>query len=585
MARVVLIEATPADPATGAAVTVRLAGGGSRPYTGYRGKADWRAGVAAAPRFTAEIGWDAGGWTGGATPTTGAIAFAPSLAATLELVAGLHWPGAALTLWSGDDAGAGEPAWRVELVARVAGLRIQGGALVLTIADLAGALSGAVAGGTFAGTGGAEGASAATGRVKRRSWGRVFNVEAQLLDAPSNVYEVGDPARPLQAIDVVRDRGRAGPVTVLAWQGSVDATLAALKAAQPPSGGAVVAPSIDCLKWWTAPSGPLTADLRGEVGAGYAENAAAIAAALVAAAAGGALAVTNVAVAAGWRPATAGLHVGDAGETGAQALTRLLLGVSLTWSVATAGGVELLDLASAAPVETVRIVGAVEREAAYPPLSPRRLGYARNHRVMSDGEISAAVPAGDVVYDDGKTVADLKPATGGADKTADTPQGQAAAAGLNADGTVKSGKVATASIAPGQVTALTALAYPDVQVSSAETLVLEQRGIVIGDEADGRATVRYSYLQDSLTVRDTGIRLRILVDAGSGYQEAYNRVHGLRTDGGDTYWAFPLSVEVPVYGAAVSIKVTAQGVQIAGGGQNAGSWVRNSALSIFSGAR
>ena len=94
------------------------------------------------------------------------------------------------------------------LGAKVAKQEVADGQLQLTIADLSGDLAKPVidAKARFAGTGGIEGDATVNGRAKRRSWGRVFNVEAQVLIAADNVYELGDPARPLHRHGAARPR-------------------------------------------------------------------------------------------------------------------------------------------------------------------------------------------------------------------------------------------------------------------------------------------------------------------------------------------------------------------------------------------
>lgn len=416
MARVFLVEAQPVDPATRAGVPVRIAGGGTVHYT-HKGFVDWKGGLVAPPKVTAALGYDDTGFTGGAVPTVSAIGVRPAQAAVANGLAGWMWVGAPLTVSTGDDA-VTPPAWTVRIAGTVAGYQLTGGQFVFTVSDLSGALAKPLVPGTFAGTGGAEGGSDATGRVKRRSWGRCWNVEGRLLVKASNVYEFGDPAQPLQSIDLVKDKGRSGPLALVAWQGSVAATLATLMSAVPPPGGAAVAPSIACAKWWTVPSGPLTADLRGEVGAGYVETVAAIAD-RVSQAAGGP-AVAQLAAVDATRPDAAGVHVDDGGETAAAVLDRLLLRASLAWSIGASGALNLLPIAFANPVETVA-ASLIERDAAFAPVTGFSVGYKRNQRVQSAAEISAAVLAAtDVAYPDGTAVAALQPAQAGATVGAQT---------------------------------------------------------------------------------------------------------------------------------------------------------------------
>lgn len=102
MSTVVLIQAQPRYASTGATVDIRLAGGGSRAYT-QLGRTDWRSGVSTLPRFSAAIGFDQSGTTGGALPQTGGVRFFPSDKALLSALGNLVWDGARVTVSVGDD--------------------------------------------------------------------------------------------------------------------------------------------------------------------------------------------------------------------------------------------------------------------------------------------------------------------------------------------------------------------------------------------------------------------------------------------------------------------------------------------------
>jgi hypothetical protein len=275
----VLFEALPWRVADGVIESVHIAGGGRFAYSGLRGFTDWRAGLQDFPLFTAAAGYTEGGWSGGAIPQVANLNFFPSDDAFRDtLVSRYLWPGATFEVRSGDDEAA-PGTYIIELTGAVAALETNDGALTFTVADLGAKLNYPVCTATFAGTGGIEGPAEAEGRTKRRSWGVVRNVEGFLLDKPNNIYEFGDPAQPLNSFLTVRDMGRdASPApAVIAWQGSIAATLAALQAATPTAGSCTVAPSIACVKWWTVPHGPLTADIQGEVGTGYVDKIADIA--------------------------------------------------------------------------------------------------------------------------------------------------------------------------------------------------------------------------------------------------------------------------------------------------------------------
>lgn len=412
MSEICFIEAKPRIVATGAETTIRLAGGGSD--TPYRlAGNDYRAGVVEMPRFRAAFGFDDNGWTGGTIPTSGALGFMPGDSALVTALMAHYWRDAAITVDAGDEKGA----LSRRLTGTVADVASSEGQISLALADPSKLVDKPLLGAGFAGTGGIEGASEATGRPKRRSWGRVFNVELELLDKVNNIFEAGDPSKPLQAFDAVRDKGRAGSMAVLAWQGSIAATFAALQASTPAQGGCVAAPSIACVKWWTVPAGPLTADIRGENAGGYVETAVAIAAKMLATVAGPA--IHNQAAADALRPGVCGVHVASPTDTVAQALDRLFLGVSLFWVLKPDATIRIGEWAWKAPVAAFE-AEFIGRERLLPPVKSRIVGYRRNHRVHNDSEISAALLlSDDITYLDGTPIEALKPGQAGADVTGD----------------------------------------------------------------------------------------------------------------------------------------------------------------------
>lgn len=407
MSEICFITALPRVIATGAETPIRLAGGGSD--TPYRlAGNDYRAGVVEMPRFRAAFGFDDNGWTGGTIPTSGALGFMPGDSALVTALMAHYWRDAAITVDAGDEKGA----LSRRLTGTVADIASSEGQISLALADPSKLIDKPLLGAGFAGTGGIEGASEATGRPKRRSWGLVFNVELQLLDKVNNIFEAGDPSKPLHAFDAVRDKGRAGSMVVLAWQGSIAATFAALQASAPAQGGCVAAPSIACVKWWTIPAGPLTADIRGENAGGYVETVVGIAAKMLAAVAGPA--IHDQAAAEALRPAVCGVHVASPTDTVAQALDRLFLGVSLFWVLKPDATIRIGEWAWKAPVASFE-AEFIGRERLLPPVKSRIVGYRRNHRVHSDSEISAALLlSDDITYLDGTPIEALKPAEPGA---------------------------------------------------------------------------------------------------------------------------------------------------------------------------
>lgn len=282
------------------------------------------------------------------------------------------------------------PSWSTILTGTVQAIASQDGKLVFTIADNAAKMDKPLATGHFTGGGNIEGPAEAEGRDKRRSYGYVFNVEGRILDKANNIWEFGDPAFPLQSFVDVKDMGRSASPALqsVAWQGSIGATLAALQLSNATPGSGVVAASIACVKWWTQPQGPLTADM---IGSGDYGNTACALAKHIAIEQG----MTMNAVPSGvsslmGNTANAGLHVGDDRMTAAQALDRLLLGAGIFWRFSPAGALDVLPIAIGSPVVSVR-ADNIQRQRIFLPHKKRRIGYKRNERQHSDGEISAAL--------------------------------------------------------------------------------------------------------------------------------------------------------------------------------------------------
>ena len=389
MARFVLVEASPWRVEDGVVQEVRLAGGGERAYD-HRGFKDWRSGVASLPRYVAGFQYGEQGWTGAAVPQVAPIEFRPySKDVIAELVAPLNWIGATVTIRVGDDALA-TPVYLLELTGTIRGLSSRDGALILTVADLAAQLDEPVITKRFAGTGGLEGIAEAEGRPKRRTFGFVRNVEGLVLDKARNIYEFGDPAVGLASFPVVRDKGRQGSIAVLAWQGSTAATFEALKTSTPADGGCVAAPSIACVKWWTVPAGPLTADIQADVTGGSNKPADVAKAVLASVAGAPGFDTTSFANINTVRTEQVGIHVDGESETAANVMDRLFIPLSVIWSVDNAGLVHLGEIRLTTPVET--IAGqSFERVETYRPAKSVKVGYRKNHRQHNAGEISAAV--------------------------------------------------------------------------------------------------------------------------------------------------------------------------------------------------
>lgn len=389
-ARVILVEATPTRISDGAAVTVRLAGGGADTPYRYDGQ-DWRGGIVKMPTIITQLEFEGGELGIGGVPQAAVIEWSPASHSSLAELAGYFWPDGLVTVRIGPE-GASPP---VRISGRVLDASVDGGTLRLSLADPAAALKKPLLTARYAGTGGIEGPVEWKGDIKRRLWGRVWNVEGAAIDKANNIYCFADPTRPLQSFEALRDKGAgAAAMTSVAWAGSAAATLTALQAAVAPQGGGVAAPSIACVKWWTEPA-TLTADIKGEVGGGYVETAAEIAAVLVAAVAGPAFTAGTVAAAKVLRPAACGWVADNASVQVSAMLDALLGDQSLLWLLDAAGTITIRAWAWGASV-AAGTSHDVARKAIIRPLATRSIGYQRNETVMARGDLAAIVLVSDI---------------------------------------------------------------------------------------------------------------------------------------------------------------------------------------------
>ncbi|WP_242415092.1 hypothetical protein [Sphingomonas panni] len=412
-AKIILIEAKPRRM-DGTEVVVRLAGGGDdRPYL-YGGE-HWRAGIVQLPKVTSEVEFTGDQLGGGGLASVTELRWSPSTKALLAEMTNLYWLDAPVTVRIGSE---GDALPTIDTTSTVVAAPSEPGALRIVLADAIADLRRPLLVDRYAGTGGIEGPVEWKDQIKARAWGRCFNVRGRLLDKAANVWCFADPQRPLHAFDAVRDRGvaaSAGDLTLLAWQGSVEATLAALRGAQTPAGGGVLCPSIACVKWWTRPAGDLYADLRGETAGGYVETAPEIVERVVSARSPLAFAVGEVAAAAASRPAPVGLFVSDESSPASTAISDLMAQVSLSW-VMLQGAIVLRRWEWGASVRSARSQSVARREVMR-PVATQRLGYRRNWSPMQRADLAASVLASDVTYADGTTAEDWKPAEPGADVT------------------------------------------------------------------------------------------------------------------------------------------------------------------------
>lgn len=401
-APLILAEAQPRRVADGVPVVVRLAGGGGALPLFYGGN-HYRAGLTGLPKIVTSSAFDGTDLGGSSVPQSMELRWAPSNAAALAELAAYHWNDAAITVRVGLE-GSLPP---VLTSGTVIGAASDAGALAIALSDPAADLRKPILTARFAGTGGIEGPIEWKGRIKRRVWGRVFNLPGDPIDKANSIYCFGDPQFAWAEFVEVRDKGAApapSAVTVLAWQGSVAATFAALQVAAAPQGGGVLCPSIACVKWWTQPAGALCADIRGEIGAGYVEILASIAERIAGVTSAVPFAAGTVAAANVARPIAAGFVAGDENVTAAAALDSLFSDVSLLW-VLDNDAIVIRRWEWTAPVASARSVD-VSRKQSFKPVSRRKLGYRRNQNVMSRDSIAGIVFVSDIAFDDGEALHD-----------------------------------------------------------------------------------------------------------------------------------------------------------------------------------
>lgn len=438
--RIWLLTASPRNAATGAVVTVRLAGGGTRGFTQF-GSTDWKAGLARPPVIAQRLGFDDAAYGDGSVVQALQIEWGGRDSAA-KAMAALYWRDTPFTLHSGPDGGS-DAEMVLILAGRMAEVTTSAGKLIMAMADPAVDLNKPVVTATFGGTGGIEGDVELKGQPKWRAWGARYNVSFRSLNKANNIHVCTDPAFPIQAFDQIYDRGNVATAPVLvAWAGSIAATLAALIAAVPPAGGAAIAPSISCIKWWFANPGKLTCDLRGEIGAGYVDRPADIAARIIAIAAGPTVNPAMLTAARIARDHAAGYLITDTSATIGAEISALLSGVSLWWALSAAGVVEIGPWEFGAPVATFTSA-RIDRIQTFKPVSKVSVGWRRNESVMSRGDI-----AGVVLYADGVALDALRPAEAAANVT-----GGHISAGIANQGpgaTAAASAVLNSYIGPGQ---------------------------------------------------------------------------------------------------------------------------------------
>jgi hypothetical protein len=350
--------------------------------------------VARLPDFELDLGFDGEKFGQGATPQVGQLVLVVPISSSW---ASLAWKGAEVTLrtapWPtyhvdpADGAFGAAVNYRVEDVSCSAD-----GRMTLTLIDLGRALRNSAQPAKFGSSADplldGVGAIDHRGKVVPIGYGRLYGVPALLVDRVYNIYLL--IARPTSVFHGIYDGGAD-------WApGIVRADLAALRANTPADGAVDVcgnAGGLTLIRPWTTPTYALTADIT----ASGPVTAANIATTIVAARAAVPFAAGTVAAFNALQPATCGLYINDE-RSAATALDELICRLGGFWRVNDAGAIELgrLDFAAPAVVFGAHQLLSIERKRIVMPTRRRSVGYGRNNRVHSEGEIAGILLAGDI---------------------------------------------------------------------------------------------------------------------------------------------------------------------------------------------
>ncbi len=392
MSIVTLIELNPRGPADGVVQTIRLVHN-ARVSGRFLGQ-QWLPQIISLPDFELDLGFDGQKFGQGATPQVGQLVLAVSRESTWPSLA---WKGALVgirfALW---PAGLADPVdgdfsavtyYRVEDAACSAD-----GVLSLTLIDMGQALRHPVVVRKFGSTADPllDGAGAIDhrGKVVPTGWGKLLGVPGLLVDRVNNIWLL--LGRPSSVIHNVYDGGAAFSAGVLR------ASLAALQANVPAPGAVDVcgnAGGLTLCRPWTAPTYPLTADIT----ASGAIKAADIAAAIVADRSTVAFAAGTVAAFNALQAADCQIWFNDE-RTIATALDELICRLGGWWKMTASGQIELGRLDFTAPAITFgeHQLASISRQRIVMPTRRRSVGWGRNNRVHSEGEIATILLVEDI---------------------------------------------------------------------------------------------------------------------------------------------------------------------------------------------
>ncbi|MFN3371636.1 MAG: hypothetical protein ACK4Z0_08930 [Sphingomonadaceae bacterium] len=347
---------------------------------------DWRPAVASLPTIEMNLGFDGQKFGQGALPQVGALIVA--LREDDDWPA-LVWKGAGCTIREAPLPADGlvdpvEADFGPPMPFLVDRIQANEGAATLTLVDVGRRLDRPLIDRRFgsSGVGLLDGPDTVDirGRPVPIGWGVLRSVPGVLVDRLDNIWLFLD--RPATGAPDFFDGG--APYS----PGVARASLAQLKATAPAQGCVdycLDAGGLFLARPWTAPAYPFTADLTAD----GPQAAADIAAAIVAARSGPPFAAGTVAAFAALHPEPCGIYIDDERTIGT-ALDQLVAGLGGYWRLNSQGEIVLGRLAPAAPVQTFgpgRIV-SMRREDVLMPTRRRGIGWGRNNRVHSEGEIA-----------------------------------------------------------------------------------------------------------------------------------------------------------------------------------------------------
>jgi hypothetical protein len=393
VSRVLLFECSPRRPSDGVVVPVRLAWKSPGPAN-HLGQ-QWEPVVESPPGFVSAIGFDGREFGASPLPQVGELSFA--LTDRTRSVAGLVWKNAAVVIRSAPwPAGGGNPvagAFSTVWTGAADSIAAAGGLARVALVDAGQALRAPVLVQKFGSTGIAmlDSADAVRDRpadaLVPAAWGRPLGVPATQIDRANGIWLFS--GRPATAVAAFYDGGAAFTL------GVARASLAALIANTPAAGAVdycLDASGCFIARPWSPPTFPFTVDAT--FGG---SRAADIASAIVSARGGPAFTAGTVAAFNALQAADCGLYLDDE-TTIDKALDRIFLGLGAFWRLRAAGTINLRRVGFATPALTVaaHLRGSPERQRIIVPTGRRSLGYARNHKVHSEGDIAAIVQFDDV---------------------------------------------------------------------------------------------------------------------------------------------------------------------------------------------